>query len=122
MLSIAELQGLDNIYKDYFGYLNYGDYEMRETNKAFVKLRSAEGMPFLLRESVEAPYSLAISDALIVLSKTEQQYLSKRAVNKVFSKEHYFAFDFLKEYNEGFAKSDTAFKLTMRQWFSDFRF
>lgn len=122
VLSIAELQGLDNIYKDYFGYLNYGDYEMRETNKAFVKLRSAEGMPFLLRESVEAPYSLAISDALIVLSKTEQQYLSKRAVNKVFSKEHYFAFDFLKEYNEGFAKSDTAFKLTMRQWFSDFRF
>lgn len=76
----------------------------------------------MLRESVEAPYSIAISDGLIILNKAEQQFLSRRAINKVFSNEHFFAFDFLAAYNESFFKSDSAFKVTMRQAFSDLRF
>lgn len=119
MVSIADVKGLLKTRASLYGMYRFDDFRKSNASKPYLHLQDAKSEFFMLREAIHAPYSFAIADGLIVLSRAEERFLSSLAINNEFSNQRYLAYDFLSEYNEGY-KSNRKYLTRMTHSFAGF--
>lgn len=100
---LIDIKKICSMETNLYGIYNYTDFEKAQTAKPNVFLQTIDDKPFIIREAIQAPYSIAISDGMVVLTKAEERYLSLWAANHKYSKQDYLAYDFLSEYNSGYS-------------------